>query len=289
MVEFSIILGVLGLLGTAAGMPYLGTWVSNWRPQQYWLVGLMALFPAWLIAFLGLLPLSVGPEYNPLPRSALLSSVVALLGVVFADTAVRRLDKAGYSLSPFKHWILERQGSFRRGLSLCGFSFEQPLHMEGPASGARRSRRAVLQSRCSVVRALGLHRLERLQTAGSGHSSSESDCGPPRRTRLAPAHRYFGLVLKALSSGADIWLLGGRWTSPGVTSHSRTHHHSQRRCRCRFRHAQTSRAFHSLCQKNCAPSSKHVTYSGLFKTSFDALIEPKSAYVWFLRRISADF
>ena len=99
-------------------------------PRQHWLVGLMGLFPAWLIAFLGLLPSSVGSEYNPLPRSALLSSVVALLGVVFTDTAVRRLDKSGYSLSSFKYWILEQQGSFRRGLSLCGFSVEQRLRVE---------------------------------------------------------------------------------------------------------------------------------------------------------------
>src|SRR5262249_27747760 len=53
---------------------------------------------------------SVGPEYEPLPRSALLSSVVALLGVVVTDTAVRRLDKSGYSLSPFKSWILGTTG-----------------------------------------------------------------------------------------------------------------------------------------------------------------------------------
>jgi hypothetical protein len=106
MIKFSIILGVLGLLGTAAAMPYLSRWVSNCGPRQRWLVGLIALFPAWLIAFLGLLPSSVGPEYDPLPRSALLSSVVALLGVVFTDTAVRRLGKSGYSLSSFKYWIL---------------------------------------------------------------------------------------------------------------------------------------------------------------------------------------
>jgi hypothetical protein len=65
----------------------------------------MALFPAWLIAFLGLLPSSVRPERNPLPRSALLSSVVALFGVVFTDTAARRLDASGYSFSPFKYWL----------------------------------------------------------------------------------------------------------------------------------------------------------------------------------------
>ena len=110
MTKLSVVLGVLGLVATAAVMPYLSRWVSNWGPRQYWLVGLMALFPAWLIAFLGLLPSSVGPEYNPLPRSALLSSVVALLGVVFTDTAVRRLDKSGYYLSPFTYWLLGATG-----------------------------------------------------------------------------------------------------------------------------------------------------------------------------------
>jgi hypothetical protein len=110
MTKFSIILGVLGLFATAAGVPYLSGWGSNWGPRQHWLLGVMALFPAWLIAFLGLLPSYVGPEYDPLPRSALLSSMVALLGVVFTDTAVRRLDKSGYSLSPFTYWLLGAAG-----------------------------------------------------------------------------------------------------------------------------------------------------------------------------------
>ena len=110
MTKFSIILGVLGLFATAAGVPYLSRWGSNWGPRQHWLLGVMALFPAWLIAFLGLLPSYVGPEYDPLPRSALLSSMVALLGVVFTDTAVRRLDKSGYSLSPFTYWLLGAAG-----------------------------------------------------------------------------------------------------------------------------------------------------------------------------------
>jgi len=88
----SIVLGVLGLFTTGAVVPYLNRWVSNWGPRQHWLLGLMALFPAWLIAFLGLLPL------------------VALLGIVFTDTAVRRLDKSGYFLSPFKYWLLGLAG-----------------------------------------------------------------------------------------------------------------------------------------------------------------------------------
>src|SRR6266496_5469943 len=110
MTKLSIVLGVLGFFTKGTVMPYLSRWGSNWEPRQHWLVGLIALFPAWLIAFLGLLPSSGGPEYDPLPRSALLSSVVALLGVVFTDTAVRRLDKSGYSVSPFKYWILGTTG-----------------------------------------------------------------------------------------------------------------------------------------------------------------------------------
>jgi hypothetical protein len=110
MTKFSIVLGVLGILGTGAVVLYLSRWVSNWGPRQHWLLGLMALFPAWLIVFLGLLPSSVGPERNPLPRSALLSSVVALLGVVFTDAVIRRLDKSGYFLSTFKYWLLGLAG-----------------------------------------------------------------------------------------------------------------------------------------------------------------------------------
>jgi hypothetical protein len=110
MIKLSIVLGVLGLFVTGVAVQYLSRRVSNWRPRQHWLLGLMTLFPAWLIAFLGLLPSSVGPERNPLPRSALLSSVVALFGVVLADTAARRLDASGYSRSPFKYWLLGLAG-----------------------------------------------------------------------------------------------------------------------------------------------------------------------------------
>ncbi|HEY6365374.1 MAG TPA: hypothetical protein VI585_11355 [Candidatus Binatia bacterium] len=110
MTKFSIVLGVLGILGTGAMVLYVSRWMSNWGPRQHWLLGLMALFPAWLIVFLGLLPSSVGPERDPLPRSALLSSVVALVGVVFTDTVIRRLDKSGYFLSTFKYWLLGLAG-----------------------------------------------------------------------------------------------------------------------------------------------------------------------------------
>jgi hypothetical protein len=107
MTKFSIILGVLGLFGTGVAVPYLSSWVSNWRPQHHWFLGLAALFPAWLIAFLALLPHSIGQGPRaPLPRSVLLCSVTALFGVIFTEMAVRQLDKRGYSLSSFTYWLL---------------------------------------------------------------------------------------------------------------------------------------------------------------------------------------
>jgi hypothetical protein len=111
VIKLSIVLGVLGLFGTGAVVPYLRSWVSEWRPQHHWFLGLAALFPAWLIAFLALLPHSIeqGPRV-PLPRSALLCSVTTLFGVIFTDIAVRQLDKRGYSLSSFTYWVLGAAG-----------------------------------------------------------------------------------------------------------------------------------------------------------------------------------
>jgi hypothetical protein len=103
----SIFLGVLGLFVTGVAVPYLSRWVSNARPQHHWFLGLAALFPAWLIAFLTLLPDSIEPgRGGPLPRSALLCSVAALFGVILTETAVRQLDKRGYTLSSFTYWFL---------------------------------------------------------------------------------------------------------------------------------------------------------------------------------------
>jgi len=107
MTKVSVIAAVLGLFATAAVLPYVGKWLPNAGPKQHWLLGLAALFPAWLIAFLALLPHSIGPGRGaPLPRSVLLCSVTALFGVIFTEMAVRQLDRRGYSLSSFTYWLL---------------------------------------------------------------------------------------------------------------------------------------------------------------------------------------
>lgn len=60
----SILAAVLGILATAIGVTRVRRFSQ--APSLCWLVGLLALFPAWLIAFLGLL----GPAPALQPRAA---------------------------------------------------------------------------------------------------------------------------------------------------------------------------------------------------------------------------
>lgn len=79
----------------------------EWKTQQYWLLGLAALFPAWLVAFLSLLPSATAPGGDtPLPPRALFSSVAGLLGIIATDYLLRRLQKSGCALRPLTYWLI---------------------------------------------------------------------------------------------------------------------------------------------------------------------------------------
>jgi hypothetical protein len=106
MSVWSVVLGVVGVCGS-------GVWIlvdsrrgRAYEPQRAWLIGLAALFPAWLLAFLGLLEMAsgLGSEVS-LPHSALWSSGAGVLGVVLTDAAVRRLSDAGRT-DPLLPWLL---------------------------------------------------------------------------------------------------------------------------------------------------------------------------------------
>jgi hypothetical protein len=106
MSVWSVVLGVLGVCGS-------GVWIlvyvrrgSAYEPQRAWLIGLAALFPAWLLAFLGLLEKASGlGSQVSLPHSALWSSGAGVLGVVLTDAAVRRLPDSG-RMHPLLPWLL---------------------------------------------------------------------------------------------------------------------------------------------------------------------------------------
>ena len=107
MKAWSLVVGIVGLLMTAALMVRLCR--SSPRPEveKYWLLGLAAFFPAWLLALMGLLGTGNfdSPTYSP-PRSVIFSSASALIGVIVSDFFRRRLAASGAALSPAMYWLL---------------------------------------------------------------------------------------------------------------------------------------------------------------------------------------
>lgn len=107
MITWSILAGLLGVLGTGVGTALLASRRSDQRPEIHWLLGIAALFPAWLIAFLGLLGLSTGPRpEKALAMAWIVSSSVALLGVIVTDAVLRRLRASGRDHRPLIYWLL---------------------------------------------------------------------------------------------------------------------------------------------------------------------------------------
>jgi hypothetical protein len=107
MIKWSILVGLLGVIGTGFGTVHRARRKPNPRPEMQWLLGIAALLPAWLIAFLGLLGPSTGgrPE-KALAISWVLSSSVALLGVIVTDAVLRRLRESGRNYRPVTYWLL---------------------------------------------------------------------------------------------------------------------------------------------------------------------------------------
>ena len=104
---WSIALGVLGIFAAWGALASLERRAAGSKPHHFWLIGLAALFPAWLIAFLALLqPATQGGAEVPLPPQALLSSGVGLGGVIATDYFLRRAQKSGRALSPLVSWSL---------------------------------------------------------------------------------------------------------------------------------------------------------------------------------------
>lgn len=104
---WSIITGVIGVLGTWVAVTHVEGSGGEWRARHYWFLGLAGLFPAWLIAFLSLLqPVAKAVPEAPLPPLAILSSGAALLGIIITDYLLRGFQKSGHALRAVTCWII---------------------------------------------------------------------------------------------------------------------------------------------------------------------------------------
>ena len=107
MIHWSVWIGILGVFGTAGVLAYLRRREISPLVEYSWLLGLAGLAPAWLVAILSLLGQTPAEVIDtPLPRPVLISSAVALLGVIFTDVLNRRLLARDISPRSTTVWLL---------------------------------------------------------------------------------------------------------------------------------------------------------------------------------------
>lgn len=103
MITWSVVAAALGICGTGA---FVADPNSRWprlSVERCWFLGMAALFPAWLIAFLGVL----APAGGAVPRFVLIgASSAPLLGIIITDTVIRRVRGVSNVRRPVTYWFL---------------------------------------------------------------------------------------------------------------------------------------------------------------------------------------
>lgn len=107
MILWSLVAGMIGILGAWFGMTRLDRGESPHPPEVFWVLGLAALSPAWLIAVWGLLDRTSG-RFPDVAVAAwwIISGAAALLGVLLTDAMVRRLRESGRPYPRARYWLV---------------------------------------------------------------------------------------------------------------------------------------------------------------------------------------
>ena len=71
-----------------------------------WVLGLLGVFPGWVVAFWGLLGPSAGRPRPGSEAAWILSSAAGLLGVILTDSVARRQREQSEVPRPAKQWLL---------------------------------------------------------------------------------------------------------------------------------------------------------------------------------------
>ena len=104
---WSLVMGALGVLVTWSVSTHLARRRPPLNRVVFWVLGLAALAPAWLIALVGLLgPLPIGRPGPALEVGFIFSSSAALLGVIVSDAVVRHLRASGREYRPATYWLV---------------------------------------------------------------------------------------------------------------------------------------------------------------------------------------
>lgn len=91
IVAASLALAGLGLIATRTAVANLAAGAPDRDPHVYWILGLVALLPAWLVPFVALMGTVPTPRVHlswAIPWA--LSSSAGLIGAIASEAAVRR-------------------------------------------------------------------------------------------------------------------------------------------------------------------------------------------------------
>lgn len=103
MITWSVVAAALGICGTGAFVADPNSRWPHQSAQRCWFLGMAALFPAWLIAFLGVL----APAGGSMPGFVLIgASSAPLLGIIITDTVIRRVREVSNVRRPVTYWFL---------------------------------------------------------------------------------------------------------------------------------------------------------------------------------------
>jgi hypothetical protein len=107
VIYWSIVAALVGTLGTWFGMARLDWPKSSRPPELFWVLGMAAVFPSWLVAVLALLGRMTGrfPEVS-LAGWWIMSGAALILGVILTDAKVRRLRESGKEYPRARYWVL---------------------------------------------------------------------------------------------------------------------------------------------------------------------------------------
>jgi hypothetical protein len=107
VIASSIVLALVGVLVSLAGLRRLTAGDASRDPHAYWALGLVTLLPAWLVAFIGLL--GTTPGVRPHGASAatfVLSAAACLLGAIVTEARVREAGDSHTPSRPTRLWRL---------------------------------------------------------------------------------------------------------------------------------------------------------------------------------------
>jgi NO-binding membrane sensor protein with MHYT domain len=103
----SIVLALVGVFASLAGLRRLTAADASRDPHAYWALGLIALLPAWLVAFVGLLGTTPGAQPHGASAAVfVLSAAAGLLGAIVTEARVRESGDSHEPWHPTRLWRL---------------------------------------------------------------------------------------------------------------------------------------------------------------------------------------